>query len=584
MRLGLLLAMFLLLTPSAQAENFESGDLLVGNFTGIVGWYRGDGTLVSNLDTGMSFSAGMEFDSAGNLLVTGWSDGKVVAFDPQGQLTGNFIDSCDPDPSDLIPCYPFDVALDASGNVYIGDWLSTGSAHKFDQTGTPLGVVYRGESDRIDLASDQCTLFVLNAGTWSVHRKDICSNEAAESVFGYIPPDGAEPQGLRILPDNTILANYRTVMFRLSWTGEILQNYYPPEGCTELVGLALGVGGDTFWSSCDRSYPIEIGVADGQVVRALPDVGGIVWAVRGGFRAGRDVPTAPLTTIALTPPSPNGNNGWYVSAVTAVVSATDTGSGVSETRCVLDPDTAPATFDDLPAECAFTGGGSAVSEDGEHTLYAASRDNDDNEEKPVVSSSFKIDQTDPVVVVTGVADGATYTLGAAPTAGCDTIDALSNVKTPAALSVSGGPIGLVTATCGGAEDEAGNTGSASATYTVTSPPATCNGLEATIVASAGQTSLNGTNGNDVIVATTGPIKIHAKKGNDTICTGDGNDRIFGDDGNDWVDAGNGNNFVKGGAGNDSLKTGAGDDQINGDGGTDSCTPGGGTNKVKNCKT
>ena len=151
----------------------------------------------------------------------------------------------------------------------------------------------------------------------------------------------------------------------------------------------------------------------------------------------------------------------------------------------------------------------------------------------------------------------------------------------------------------------------------TSP--TCNGLEATIVASAGQTSLNGTNGNDVIVATSGPVEIHAKKGNDTICTGVGADRIFGDDGNDWIDAGNGKNFVKGGdqndtvttgsgddqvkagsgtdtvnagdgknkvdgeAGNDSLTTGSGNDKVNGGSGTDTCSPGGGTNKVKHCE-
>ena len=40
------------------------------------------------------------------------------------------------------------------------------------------------------------------------------------------------------------------------------------------------------------------------------------------------------------------------------------------------------------------------------------------------------------------------------------------VQTHATLSTSGGPLGQVTATCGGALDKAGNPGSASVTYTV----------------------------------------------------------------------------------------------------------------------
>jgi len=70
------------------------------------------------------------------------------------------------------------------------------------------------------------------------------------------------------------------------------------------------------------------------------------------------------------------------------------------------------------------------------------------------------------VNVTGVTDGATYILGSVPAAGCNTTDALSGVKTNATLITSGGPLGSITATCGGAEDNAGNLNSASVTYTV----------------------------------------------------------------------------------------------------------------------
>jgi beta-glucosidase len=72
--------------------------------------------------------------------------------------------------------------------------------------------------------------------------------------------------------------------------------------------------------------------------------------------------------------------------------------------------------------------------------------------------------------VTGVTDGASYPLGSVPAADCSTSDALSGVATEAAPSITGGNAdgsGSFTATCSGATDLAGNTGSASVTYTVT---------------------------------------------------------------------------------------------------------------------
>jgi hypothetical protein len=82
-------------------------------------------------------------------------------------------------------------------------------------------------------------------------------------------------------------------------------------------------------------------------------------------------------------------------------------------------------------------------------------------------SDINIDLTAPVVKVTGVTDGATYTLGSVPSAGCSTTDALSGVATEATLSSLGGPVGSITVTCSGALDKAGNPGAAaSATYNV----------------------------------------------------------------------------------------------------------------------
>lgn len=80
------------------------------------------------------------------------------------------------------------------------------------------------------------------------------------------------------------------------------------------------------------------------------------------------------------------------------------------------------------------------------------------------------DSTPPLVAVTGVSDGAVYTLGAVPEAGCSTTDAGSGVATEATLSLSGGTalgVGSFTATCSGAVDNAGNVADpVSAGYTV----------------------------------------------------------------------------------------------------------------------
>ena len=98
-------------------------------------------------------------------------------------------------------------------------------------------------------------------------------------------------------------------------------------------------------------------------------------------------------------------------------------------------------------------------------------DKADNSASATVSG-INIDLTAPDVGVTGVTQGATYTLGSVPAAGCNTTDALSGVATTATVALSGGQtvgggtVGSITANCTGATDKAGNTGSKSVTYNV----------------------------------------------------------------------------------------------------------------------
>lgn len=94
----------------------------------------------------------------------------------------------------------------------------------------------------------------------------------------------------------------------------------------------------------------------------------------------------------------------------------------------------------------------------------------DNPARPVTVNNIDIDQTAPVLAVTGVSNGATYTLGSVPTAACSTTDATSGVATQATVADPGGNgngTGSFTATCSGAADNAGNPAApVNVTYTV----------------------------------------------------------------------------------------------------------------------
>jgi len=96
----------------------------------------------------------------------------------------------------------------------------------------------------------------------------------------------------------------------------------------------------------------------------------------------------PVTTVALNPVTPNGQQGWYMSAVTVTLSATDGLSGVESKWYKIDAGvwnlyTAPVT----------------VSSNGEHTVQYYSIDHAGNQE--IASSiAFKIDTAAPTTTHT----------------------------------------------------------------------------------------------------------------------------------------------------------------------------------------
>ena len=212
--------------------------------------------------------------------------------------------------------------------------------------------------------------------------------------------------------------------------------------------LAIGAGS----SAIDRADPATAPVDDqrGVIRGAAPDIG--AFEFRGA---------PPQTTITLTPATPDGSNGWYRGPVTVNVSATDADSTVAQTRCDLDPAPEPAAFADLPdASCGL----GAVSTDGTHAVYAASIDTEGNVEAPLVTATFKIDATKPVLDPT--LSSTTVTLGqTGVTALPHATDATSGIASASCDPVDTTTPGVHSVQCSAA-DRAGNSTSASVTYVV----------------------------------------------------------------------------------------------------------------------
>jgi FG-GAP repeat len=174
----------------------------------------------------------------------------------------------------------------------------------------------------------------------------------------------------------------------------------------------------------------------------------------------------PVTTIALSPASPNGLAGWYTMPVTVSVSASDPFSSVTATNCVLDPASAPSTFTTIPVGCSYTGAGAAVSTDGTHTLYAAS-ENATGTAEPPRGVTVKIDRTPPSLVCAGY---PSFQLGSS--GGLVSASVTDGDSGPAAQTVSArastASFGKKSVTLQGA-DIAGNTATKTCPYSVTAP-------------------------------------------------------------------------------------------------------------------
>ena len=166
-------------------------------------------------------------------------------------------------------------------------------------------------------------------------------------------------------------------------------------------------------------------------------------------------PPISVATVAGT----SGANGWYTSGVTVTLSATDDYSGVARTEYSFDSSTwnlytAPIT----------------ISTDGLVSVFLRAVDVAGNVEQPK-QLDISIDATPPTITFGGIADGAVYTFGAAPTPSFTPFDAVSGLAGSSATLTGGNGTGFGSFTYTvTAVDVAGNTTTSSVSYSVNPTP------------------------------------------------------------------------------------------------------------------
>jgi hypothetical protein len=154
------------------------------------------------------------------------------------------------------------------------------------------------------------------------------------------------------------------------------------------IATIAGNGNATFAGDGGAATAASLQIPD----TVAPTTNGGILIADSGNGLIREVTIPPVSTIKLTPSSPDGANGWYISPVTATVKATEK----AMINCELDPTAPPPAFGALSSPCPFTGSGAAITDNGVHLLWAASQNSFGDAELPV-SMQVKVDTQRPTV-------------------------------------------------------------------------------------------------------------------------------------------------------------------------------------------
>ena len=255
---------------------FAAGDLFAATASGTLSWYGPDGTFVAELATGLTSIRHVAADPLGRLwALDAAQPATLVRIDATGAVT-----TISPVGATFVPWW---LTFDALGNVFVGDWEIMGNVSKLSPNGAFLGAVIATESDYIDLAADQCTMYLQRPG-WTMsttERWNACTGTFVD-VFHDSHTDDETANAVRLLPDGSVLMKNPDVI-RVDQTAAVVRTYSFPE-CTLFWPESLSPSGGSFYAGCSGQGVYEVDVATGARVRALPFLR-TPMTVMGGFRA-----------------------------------------------------------------------------------------------------------------------------------------------------------------------------------------------------------------------------------------------------------------------------------------------------------
>ena len=320
---------------NTNAVTFATGDVFVGVASGQVQWRSSAGALISTLNTGQGgFTTGMAFDAAHNLYVTNFSANSVSVFNTSGTNTGTFGSGY---------TTPESIVFDVTGNVYVGN---TGNGiRKYDALGNFIATSYGGQTDWMDLASDQCTMLYSTEGT-SINQYNVCTNTA---LAAFATGLGGRAYAMRIRQNGeVILANSGNIL-RFSSAGALLQTY-TVAGENTFFALNLNPDGTSFWSAAFGTANVyKIDIATGNVLTSFNTGTGantvFGLAVFGEFTASVCANNHPPTFTAPTPTCGSTIQVVVGNTVSFTVAASDVDASSVVT---LDATGLPATSTTTP--------------------------------------------------------------------------------------------------------------------------------------------------------------------------------------------------------------------------------------------
>ena len=333
--LVLALTTSLLVQPAGAATTtFATGDVFVGVGGNKVQWRLPDGTLNKTLTTGSSSSvtSGMAFDDAGRLYVSGYTSNVVNRFTTSGTANGTF--------GSGFNSHPESITFDRAGNAYVGQERGGRAILKFNAAGAQQASYSAATdanhgTDRIDVATDQCTVYYTGEAK-TIRRFNTCTNSQGANLPTTLPGKAAED--VKLIPGGGVLVADTEAVHRLSDAGAIVQTYdQASRNCW--VALALDPTASSFWAADQcASQVYRFDLASGSVLSNFKtntksgSINGI--AVSGGATAARYVPPPPPPSadlsVSLTDTGdPAVGNGTFHYLATTANAGPDAATGVS---------------------------------------------------------------------------------------------------------------------------------------------------------------------------------------------------------------------------------------------------------------